>query len=565
MGVKKSTIGWLIVAAIFIVAALSYPAYLGIRQWRAEAMAENADSLLSTPETINRAWELARAANSLSPDDPDIARILARVYSASDPASAHTFWQRVVELSGGRADDRLQLAKAYLRATLWEEFAAEIAAQREDSLHPQQLDYLEAQAATLQGDYQEALEMASSLVAKADAPHEADTLFFQLTRLASDPAIRREGIDHLWKIAESAGLRQDEALESLARLPDLELPDVTRLIETIDRRENNNRDMQLLAAELRLKRPDVDPDSIYERVTQHFELDQPTEMAIFGRWLNRHGLHTYTRRAIPMETAIQRQDLFLIVLDAMALNDEWEALRELLDRTRVPLEDYLREFFRMRTLIELGDQRRARLAWERALAAASRESPALYYLAKKARQLGLPEFEITALRRVAESPDMRQSALKDLIAVLQREGETAALHATLDDYIQYFPGDPDAENDALYLGFLIGEGPSDGLTKAQELLESQPSVLAYRMTLVLGLLRDNRSAEALDLLLELPVNWFEVRDRWRLLAALALQREGFQADAQTLAAQIDPSNLFPEEYELLKEIDLTREPPPLRK
>ena len=553
MGLKKSTLGWL-VAAFLVAAALSVPAYLGIRQWRAEAMAEKAERLLSTPETISRAWELAHAANSLSPNDPEIARILAHVYSASDPASAHTFWQSVVELSGGQAEDRLQLAKAYLRANLWEEFAAEIAAQREDGLHPRQLDYLEAQAVTLQGDYNSALSMAAALVVKANAPHEADKLFFQLTRLAKDPAVRRAGIDHLWKIAEDAGPRQEEALKTLARLPDIELADVARLIETIDGRENNSRDMRLLAAELRLTLPEADPHSIYQQASQLFELDKPTEMAIFGRWLNRHGLHDYTRVAIPEETAMKRQDLFLIVLDAMALNNEWEALRQLLDRPRIPLEDYLREFFQMRTLIELGDRRRARLAWDRALVAASRESPALYYLAQKARQLELPEFEIAALRRVIESPEIRQSAMKDLIAVLQRQGQTTQLRATLEKYVRYFPGDESAANDARYLGFLTEESAPGSLAQAQELLETQPEVLAYRMTLVLALLRENRSAEALGLLMELPVNWFEVRDRWRLLAALALYREGFEKDARTLAAQVTRNNLLPEEVLFLEEI-----------
>ena len=553
MGLKKSTLGWLI-AAFLLAAALSIPAYRGIRQWRADAMAEKAERLLSTPETISRAWELAHAARSLSPDDPEIARILARVYSASDPASAHTFWQKVVELSGGAAEDRLQLAKSYLRAALWEEFNAELAAQREDGLHPRQLDYLQAQAATLQGNYEQALKMAAALVAKANAPHEADKLFFQLTRLAKDPAVRRAGIDHLWKIAGDAGPRQEEALETLARLPDIELPDVARLIETIDRRENNSRDMRLLAAELRLALPDADPRSIYQRASQLFELDEPAELSVFGRWLNQHGLHRYTREAIPEETATKRQDLFLIFLDAMALNDEWEALRQLLDRTRIPVEDYLREFFLTRTFIELGDPRRARLAWDRALVAAARESPALYYLAKKARQLELPEFEVAALQRVVESPEIRQSAMKDLIAVFQRQGQTTQLRATLEKYVRYFPGDESAANDARYLGFLTEESAPGSLAQAQQLLKAQPAVLAYRMTLVLGLLRENRSAEALGLLMELPVNWFEVRDRWRLLAALALYREGFEKDARTLAAQVTRANLLPEEVLFLGEI-----------
>ncbi len=550
---KKLTI-WTLAAVILMLAALSYPAYRQIRMWRANNMAMEAEQMLATPETRVRAWELAHAASSLRPNDLPIARTLARVYSAGDPASAYPFWQRVVELSSGAPEDRLELARAYLHASLWQEFEMELATQRKDGLNLRQLDYLQVLAATRRENYEQALQMAAALVAEEDAPHEADDLYFQLTRIFPDPAVRRAGIDHLWTIAENDGRRQGEALKTLARLPELTVPDINRLIGKISNLDNNSRDTQLLAEELRLKLPDTTRSSVYNSASTLFKLNDAAEMAVFGRWLNRNGLHHYTRLAIPAETAMRRQDLFLILADAMALNGEWEAIRTLLDQPRVPLEDYLREFFRMRTFVETGDMRRARLAWNRALLEAARESPKLYYLANKARQLELPDFEIAALQRVIESPDMRANAFSDLIAVLQQQGQTLALHAALLQYCSYFPRDTDASNDALYLSFLIGTPPLQGLDKAQTLLEAQPNVLAYRMTVVLGLLTEERSTEALNLLMELPVNWFEVRDRWRLLAALALHREGFHADAQALAARTNPANLLPEERQLLEEI-----------
>lgn len=551
---KKTRFLWLFVVILFMVAALSYPAYQQIRAWRASAMAMEAEEMLNSPETISRAWELAHAAKALNPEDLVIARILARVYSEVDPQSAHPLWQKVVELSGGAPEDRLELARSYLQASLWQEFASEIDAQREIGLHPQQLDYLEVLAASRRGNYEQALQMAAALVAKDNAPHEADGLYFQLTRIFQEPEVRRAGIDHMWSIAKRGGPRQEEALKTLAQLPDLEVSDIKLLITTIDQLDDDSRERLLLAEELRLRLPDAAQSSIYNRVRTLFDLDDPSEIAALGRWLNSHGLHYYTRRAIPTETAMTRQDLFLIHADALALSGEWDAIFALLDQPRTPIEDYLRESFRMRTLVETGDLRRARLAWDRALLAAARESPKLYYLARQAQKLELHEFEIAALRRVAESPTMRKAALSDLIAVLQRQGKTGELHQALLDYRRYFPDDTDARNDARYVSFLLGETTAEGLAEAQDLLEAQPNFLAYRMTVVLGLLTEDRSAEALDLLIELPVDWFEVRDRWRLLAATALHREGFQADAQKLAAQIDPSNLLPEERQFLEAI-----------
>lgn len=554
MAFKRNT-KWALVAAFLTVTVLSYPAYRQIRSWRASTMAEEAERMLATPETMSRAWELAHAANSLLPEDITIARTLARVYSAGDPASAHTFWQKVVDMPTATAEDRLELARAYLQAKLWDEFEAAITAQRSDSLHPQQLDYLQALAATARGNYEQALKLLATLVAEEGAPHEADALFFQLTRIFQEPEVRRAGIEHLQKIVREGGQRQENALNTLVRLPDLEVEDVNQLLDSIDRSDHESREMKLLAEELRLKLPGTTQDSVYNRASQLFQLNDPIEMATFGRWLNRHGLHDFTRRAIPEEVAIKRQDLFLILLDSMALNNRWEAIQSLLDGPRIPLEEYLIEFFRMRTYYEMGDMRLASLSWDRALVAAARDSVKLYYLAKKTHQLGLPEFEVSALHRVIESAEMRENALNDLIAVLQQQGKSSELSAALTRYRKYLPESSELENDVLYLTFLI-EGPRpEGLAKARELLELNSNVLAYRMTFVLGLLKEDRSAEALNLLLELPVNWFEVRERWRLLAAVALHREGYLSDAQKLVAKISPNNLFPEEQVFLEEIN----------
>lgn len=551
----KKSVFWILAAGIIIAASLSYPAYREIRIWRASEMAKEAEEMLTSPETMNRAWELAHAAKALNPESPSIARSLARVYSASNPNAAYQFWQSVVELSKGASADRLELAKAYLNAKKWQDFEAEVSKQRKDNLHPQQLNYLETLAAMLQGKYDDALKMATALVGQGNAPEEADTLFFQLTLASPDPLIRRAGIDHLWKIASEEGPRKQEAIHTLARLSEFEASDIQRLINTISQRQDNSREMRLLIEELRLRSEDANHLSTYNRARKLFKLNEPSEMAIFGRWLNRHGLHHYTPSAIPLDTAISRQDLFLIYIDALALDNEWKKIQPLLNRSRVPLEDYLTAFFKARTLIEIGDERRARLAWDQALIAAARDNAKLYYLALKARQLNLHDFEISALQRVIESSEMRERAIKELIAVQQRQGRTADLHATMRQYIKYFPGEKSSENDTLYLSFLTEKASPNSLSQAQKLLESEPNILAYRMTLVLGLLRQNRPEDAIKLLDGLPVNWFEVRDRWRLLAAISLYRTGFEKDAQKLSAQMNPSNLLPEEQVFLREIN----------
>jgi hypothetical protein len=446
------------------------------------------------------------------------------------------------------------LAKAFLQAKMWDNFDAELADQRVENLHPLKLSYLEAQAAVLRGEIDKGLEMVHSLVQKDDAPTEADTLFFQLTRLYSDPDVRRAGIEHLWKIVAEAGPRAEESLETLAQLPDLQKMDIYRIINAIEARENSTRELHLLTLELRLKLPDPNHADVYAEVLKLFDISIPKEMAVLGRWLNLNRLQTYTKEAVPLEVAKKRQDLFLIHLDAMALDGEWNKIYSLLNEPRLPLENYLSSYFKARALLETKDLKLAKLEWARAVASAGRSSMKLYYLAQKARQLNEAEFEVSALKELIKLPDIRKKAITELIAALQTQDKTHELYINLKRYTELFPSEKHALNDSLYIGFLLDISPVDELEKAKALFHSDPKILATRMTLALGYLRNQQPDEAVKLLDRLPVNWFEVRDRWKLIAGLALHRNGFQSDAKKLVAAITPTNLLPEETKLLDEM-----------
>lgn len=553
MTIKKSIV-WILLGSVFLSAILSYPAYRYLRSWRAATMARQAETLLDTQETASRAWELAHAAASLKPDDISIARTLATVYSVTAPASAYAYWQKVVALPEHTDEDRLKLAKAFLQAKMWSEFEEELSAQRAEDLHPLSLSYLEAQAAVLRGEIDKGLNMVYSLVQEDDAPTEADTLFFQLTRLYSDPEVRRAGIEHLWNIVAENGPRAEESLETLAQLPDLKEVDIERIIHAIDARENSSRTLHLLALKLRLKFPNTDHTSVYNEAKELFDLSAPKDLATFGRWLNTNRLQGYTKQAVPLDVAKKRQDLFLIHLDAMALDGEWDEIYTLLKEPRLPLEAYLSSFFKARALLETQNIKLAQLEWARAVASAGRSSMKLYYLAQKARQLNLKEFEISTLKKLIELPDIRKRAISELIAALQTQGKTFEMYTNLKKYTELFPSDESALNDRLYIGFLLNSSSGDALDSAKELFQSDPTILATRITLVLGHLRNQQPDEAVKLLDRIPVNWFEVRDRWKLIAGLALHRTGFQADAKKLGASITPTNLLPEERILLDEI-----------
>jgi len=102
----------------------------------------------------------------------------------------------------------------------------------------------------------------------------------------------------------------------------------------------------------------------------------------------------------------------------------------------------------------------------------------------------------------------------------------------------------EALNDSFYLQFLMGTVAEDSLAQAQALMAAKPEMLAYRMTVLMGLLQQNRTGEGLGLLLEMPVNWFEARSRWRLLVAVVLHREGYREEARRLVEATERNSLL---------------------
>lgn len=545
---------WGLAAAVVSAGILSYPVYRQARAWRANSLASEAEGLLDDPDTRVRAWELAQAASSLHPEGVEVARALAKVYDVGDPQAAHPFWERVLELSGGEPEDRLALAEAYLSAGLWERFEEELLLLDEVSHEPLYLRHLQIMAAGRQGDLEGAFRMAEALVEEEECPEETDWLYVQMSQLSSEPAVRRAGIDHLWTMVGRGGDRGLAALRNLARAPGLPEEELWRLVAAIEAFGAEDRADRLLAEQIRSGLSGVPPQEVYERAAMLFDLNDPLEQASLGRWLNRQGLHEYTLRAVPEENAVARQDLFLVRADAMAVLGQWSAIGDLLDRPRVPLEEYLRAFFRMRVYLETGDKKRARLAWDGALLAAGRDSVKLNYLAEKAKALGLSVFQIGALRRIVETPLMRRGAFQELVQVLQRDGKTDELSAVLHQMLEYFPDEREALNDVLYLGFLAGTAEEDSLERARALMGSNPEMLAYRMTVVMGLLRQEELAESLKLLVELPVNWFQVRDRWRMLTAVVLHRQGYEEEARRLIERTNRDSLLPEERTLYDEV-----------
>ena len=101
-----------------------------------------------------------------------------------------------------------------------------------------------------------------------------------------------------------------------------------------------------------LRLPTTDPDDVLEEAKELFDIEQVGELVELGRWLNTLNLYTKTTRLISQGKALERRDLYLIRIDAMAMMNQWEEIGVYLDLPNVPIESYVRNLFKMRVYLE---------------------------------------------------------------------------------------------------------------------------------------------------------------------------------------------------------------------
>src|SRR5690606_4625575 len=124
-----------------------------------------------------------------------------------------------------------------------------------------------------------------------------------------------------------------------------------------------------------------------------------------------------------------------------------------------------------------------------------------------------------------------------------------------------YPRDNAIRNDFAYIQVLLNENVQTAISAAEALVTESESVLAYRVTLACGRMRQGKKEEALELLSGLDVRWETVRARWQIILAWILLENGQEVTARKLLDQVDEGEpLLPEERGLLMALRWELEP-----
>lgn len=112
--------------------------------------------------------------------------------------------------------------------------------------------------------------------------------------------------------------------------------------------------------------------------------------------------------------------------------------------------------------------------------------------------------------------------------------------------------DPDLLDDYLYYRLLADENIGLTLGRVRELVDEHPGNPAYRVTLMLGLLKDGQPGEAMKLLEEQPVDLTAPGQRARLVSACVLSANRQTVVAEGIRESISREELLPAERDLLE-------------
>lgn len=538
---------------LMLFSAAGFWGYKEFRLWRAERMANEARELL-VAEKVVEAWNRARSAYFLAPKSLEVTRTLAEVADMGDPSLAPGHWEEAVALSEGAPQDRLGWGFAALKTGRVDIAAEQLEILRAEGYNDTEVETLEVRLLARQGRITQALQKAEDLVAQPGIDQDTHFFYVQLTQYSPHADDRDKGIQHLLDLTR----RTDElgllALRNMAQYPELDSPTLRDLTAKISAHPLRTREDSLLRLQLRLRLPDRDAKVIVHEARQLFDLQDADDLLLLGRWLNQNRLYAYTPEVLGLSLATQRKDLFLIYLDALAFQNEWAQIEELLARPRAPLEDYARYLFMMRVHQQAGDRRKASLAWDKALLAAASNAEQLWYLSRYAERLGFTAYTELALRRLTQLPGARRQAYEKWLLLERRNGTTASLLRVYKEMAQTYPADNTVLNDTLYLSLLLDEDLTDTLLQARQLVEDNPLYLEHRMVLALALLKNDDAATALALLQPLQVDWSSIEHRWRVTFARILQANGYTQQAIDYAKTINPEHLLPEERAILQTV-----------
>jgi hypothetical protein len=387
---------------------------------------------------------------------------------------------------------------------------------------------------------------------------------------ATPPSVA-EGVDVAPGIEQSAPAAQSEdtVTLTLAATPPTAVIGRTLSLTEVANALENHPDARpyhkLLALEVRARQDPILTDQYVGDAIERFgntarltELYQGTAdvadetLLALTAWLNKIGRPAKTLEVLPQARALQRQDLFLPYLNALAALQRWNEVKDLLISERVPIEPVFQHMYLAVAQAHLGSATAATNEWQRALQLANTPEK-LLTLAQYADQNSANDTADAAYSAAIKIAPKNRGAYDGRLRVALAAGRTAQAQAIAAEIVQVWPDDAAARNQDAYLRLLLGasgDAAEAAEREAQVLVAKEPRNWQARATLGLACLRLGRNEEALAAIRPIRVTGNEPPGALAVRAAI-LAANGYEDGARNDAHLTSAKPLLPEERALI--------------
>ena len=549
---RKRMLVWismgLLLGGIFLGAR---PSWRLLKTWRARQVAVQAQES-ATQQRWAEAFEKASAAWQLSPNDGQVLRTLARLHTDLDMEQALSFWAALLATSQATDDDAREYVRTAIRLNRMDMAQNVMLRLLQESPKDSVVLELAAEWCARKGNRPAALNYARQSCASQPDNTSARLLLARLLMASSGAEEMAEAGQNLWQLAKRQGSESLQAMELLSQMPGMSPADTQQLLAFISSHPKITETDQLLALEVEIQlQPQTRNQRLDELVEKHRK-DGVQQRLEAGRWLNRQREYKRTLDLFSLEDSLQRQDLFLVRMDALAGVHRWDEVSRILKSRKVPLEPVFVELYMARAAKELNDPLIASAHWQRLRSMATGQPMALWYTARYAEKIGERAEARKIYDQLAQQPATTRSACAALIRMMEEEGDTVGLRNLMQRLIELYPLDPSPHNDLAYLDLLLGENIVTAKEVALHLVANQPELLSHRTTLALACLRLNDATAARNAYQGIQINWTLALPGWQAVYASVLAANGENQAARELTQQILLERLKPEERALLQ-------------
>lgn len=549
-------LGLLVILMFLGLGAL--PVYRALKSWRADQLMKGAEKSVERGALVE-AYQAARSAYGLDPNNLRALRMLAEMYEGSGAREALAYRRSVAESAGATGQDRAAYLRVLIRAgrlDLADDFVRKMGiGSRADPV----VAALIADLLRMRGQPEEA-RAAEDLAAASSVLGEKTTaeLIQARGRLESpDPAERAQARATLLRIGGSKAPEARDALRILAVAPDRTEKETREMIRLLEANPLNPAADFFLAKTLTLElRPDW-RGAVLEEARKLWSGGTEEQRTALAEFLLRHG----DAQGV-LDLPVTRQGrAFLLRLDALARLGRWPTIREelvLASSGKNTLDPFFIEVFQARVAQEMREISMADVRWKQAMSKAAGNPQKLEFLANFAEKSGNLPMAAEAYRSMVKFPAAAVPGYLGLIRVAEKRADMRQLRDVLGELSRQLPEDPAPKNDLAYLNLLFEEKVDDSLQISRELVSALPDRTAYRTTLALAYLRKNESAKALAAYDETKIDWSAALPGWQAVRAAVLAANGREEEARRLAASINWDRLKPQERDLVRTLRAPR-------